>query len=997
MPKEVSNKKSEKNVKKNTPKKTLKQKTSNDMKKRRPNVKEEVRRYFKRIYDVTGVNPTKMVKGKDGKWQLKNEKIVRELLKKKFSHLDTSGVNKHNAAIFKEQFESPDKPLFERSLNPFGSAINRDVTNLINRFNEKHPFIIPREIKIAEKWNEDGTLTPGRTEYDYDDMNFDKYGGIQNNLRRYSVDMINDAFADTNDRDLEKLRLYIIDNIHKNNPKIDPNESEENIINKYKEHVIESINKVNPSVVNPNIGDYELYLIRRFNKNEFFNEENDIEKFKKAFIEGITNDKDPKSKGAAVDKFKSYIIERINNDDGLKELEKNNDYNEYIYQVYHNIILSDGDYAENLRRKAEVFKEYLIDSVKNDKFAVDDDPVENYREQSEYGIDRIVSTALNDKFRDDLHMLESYIEDKEYSDKTLNNITDKLSDILNILPWKQINGVIVDKSLRKDYHEIYPKIENYLHRGLSKYGRGNDKGDEISDIYDDYIYNIDEIANAYENTDDKDIGNITTTIKSIDAKGGLIDKIVKEATEAFENDYQTTRGTERKNIDTNMISNIIANGLDGVIDQVRNKTIRDVAAKILVNIKGEAESHGVNNLSSKAIKLISPNIADRMYHTDEFRNLFILAPSNELYNKTLSDAVSKNIDFLQRLSEDNHPENEEDEEDEPLLEGMIQQTLRRHRKRRDRSYEMLPPEEKANKMLKEAADKHQDVIENVMMDGKEKSESNEEYEHQDEEHQDDEKQLEVSESSESSTIESVNEKEEELPEEEEHQEDENIHNEMSTFGVPTSLENVKESVQPQRANFVGELEQRQTETPQSLEVSGNATDDDLNDGWSSDTNVDNPVVSQSPVGPPQSQLGAASLGVNSQPHDRNDLSTFELALNTISSRLIPAFQYAQSSTDTNNILGGIVSIFKELPNGMDDEIANRLSEAVGPDGKKLFESKEEAARFIAKMRALNGNRLSSIKGGGQKNAIQLNITNQVISNMPRKPFIVDTHPIPYQY
>ena len=132
------------------------------------------------------------------------------------------------------------------------------------------------------------------------------------------------------------------------------------------------------------------------------------------------------------------------------------------------------------------------------------------------------------------------------------------------------------------------------------------------------------------------------------------------------------------------------------------------------------------------------------------------------------------------------------------------------------------------------------------------------------------------------------------------------------------------------------------------------------------------------------------------PIDRNDPSTLLLGMNNITS-LIPALQYAQSSTDTNNILGGIVSIFKDLPNGMDDEIANRLSEAVGPDGKKLFESKEEAARFIAKMRALNGNRLSSIKGGGQKTGIQLNITNKVVSNMPRKPFIVDTHPIPYQY
>lgn len=982
MPKEVSNKKSEKNVKKNTPKNTLKRKASNDTKKRRPNVKEEVRRYFKRIYDVTGINPTKMVKTKDGKLEPKNIDIVRKLVHKKFSHLDSHGLNKHIKAIFNEQFESPNKPLFERSLNPFGSAINTDVKNLIGRFNKKYPFIVPREIKIAEKWNEDGTLTPGRTEYVYDDMNFDKYDGIRNNLRRYSVDMINDAFANTNDRDLEKLRLYIIDNIHKNNPKIDPNESEENIINKYKEHVIESINKVNPSVVNPNISDYSLYLIRRFNKKEFFNEEKDIEKFKKAFIEGITNDKDPKAKGADVDKFKSYIIERINNDDGLKELEKNNDYDEYIYQVYRTILFG-GDYGENLRRNAEVFKEYLIDCVKNDEFAVDDDPVENYREQSEYGIDRMVSKALNDKFRDDLHMLESYIEDKEYSDKTLDNITDKLSDILNILPWKQINGVIVDKSLRKDYHEIYPKIENYLHRGLNKYGRGNDKGDEIDDIYDEYLNKINDISNAYENTDDKDVGNITTTIKSIDAKGGLIDKIVKEATEAFENDNQTTRGTERKNIDTNMISNIIAKGLDGVIDQVRNKTIRDVAAKVLENIKGKAESHGVDKLSSKASKFISPNVANRTIYSDEFNTQYFVKPINTIVNESLADSVKKATDIVPQILKTNEDildkipninDIPDDDDDELLLKTIERKVERINRHRKNKSSEEHQNEEQP--------------IEN---------------EHKEEEHPEDgqeesleEEQEESFEASESSTIESVNE-EEELPEEEEHPEDENIPNEMTNLNVNTLTDMPKsgfaESAQRLLTNTELNILNRPEQQP--------SIDDEIHDSveqfkYELPDEENHLVVSEQPGLP--APLAADSTEVNVERHDRNDIGHITASLDAIQNG-IASLRYAQSSTDTNNILGSIVSIFKELPNTGDDEIANKLSEAVGPDGKKLFESKEEAARFIAKMRALNGNRLSSIKGGGsgQKTGIQLNITNKVVSNMPPKPFIVDTHPIPYQY
>ena len=162
------------------------------------------------------------------------------------------------------------------------------------------------------------------------------------------------------------------------------------------------------------------------------------------------------------------------------------------------------------------------------------------------------------------------------------------------------------------------------------------------------------------------------------------------------------------------------------------------------------------------------------------------------------------------------------------------------------------------------------------------------------------------------------------------------------------------------------------------------------------------IVEESSPGESSLALSASSEGAVAntalESHTRDDQSLIITALDRMSNA-IAALPLAQSSTDINNLLGGIVSIFKDLPNGGDDEIANRLSEAVGPDGKKLFESKEEAARFIAKMRALNSNRLSSIKGGGsgQKTGIQLNITNKVVSNVPRKPFIVDTHPIPYQY
>ena len=229
----------------------------------------------------------------------------------------------------------------------------------------------------------------------------------------------------------------------------------------------------------------------------------------------------------------------------------------------------------------------------------------------------------------------------------------------------------------------------------------------------------------------------------------------------------------------------------------------------------------------------------------------------------------------------------------------------------------------------------------------------------------------------------------ELPEEEERPENENIPNEMNdSFGTPSNIQTLNSVNVPSGfANGGGQLDfggltpyqspQQVIQSPEEEEENPLAI----------------PGISSSPA-----VVGAPSTSTELMRQDPNDIGHIGASLDAITNQ-IALMRYAQSATDTNNILGSIVSIFKELPNTGDDEIANKLSEAVGPDGKKLFESKEEAARFIAKMRALNGNRLSSINGGGsgQKTGIQLNITNKVVSNMPPKPFIVDTHPIPYQY
>lgn len=919
MPKEVSNKKSEKTTKKNT------QKT------RRPQVGKLVKRYVKRIYDVTGINPTKIVKGKDGKWELKNEKIVRKLVHNKFSHLDSHGLNKHLAAIFKEQFENQNKPVFKREFEPFGSNISNGISNLIERFNKNIPFIKPNIIKSERKYDSLGIPMPIEIKHDYNDMRFDKYSGIKNDVRRYAVDIVNEVFKGVNVERSENMRTNIIDAIHNIKLETDPNESKEDIENRYKEKVLSIINNTYPYLFTLNM---------------------------------------------------------------------------------------DGD-NDSVTNSLNDLKQKLIDRIKDDDFDVDDDPVENYREAVEYGIRRMMSNKLTDELLTELNDINRYIDEdknREYDEDTIDNIYQKLSHFSDNIGLKQIDGIVVDEILRNRYHEIIPKIDEYLLKAHNKYrGKNKRMADNIDFIYSKYLIENDAIYNARNNTPDKEIELIRDINKSFDDKGGLKYKIVEEAKNTFNELGQTTRKTDRKNIDHNMIANIIANKLDSMKD-VNIDTIREVAKDVLYGIKGKADSKISKSLADKTTDVIANNAVNRLFDVDEFRNSILYGPM-----KSMGKYV--NIEPINR-------------------------------------FEMLPPEERANKLLKESANKHQDVIENVMMDSKEEEDKNElndvgelsettirnvvgkildEIDNNElselsketienivdkvikqfnEEHQDEkqpienepsedgqeelleEEQEESFEASESSTIESVNE-EEELPEEEEHPEDENIPNEMTTLNnnmvtdVTTTLSEQIARGQPQQSQPPEKLEKLVSDDFQEYDI-----DDEIHDSVarfkpaSEDENpLDIPGLPSSPA-----VLGAPSTGTELMRHDPNDIEHIIASLNAIQNG-IASLRYAQSSTDTNNILGSIVSIFKELPNTGDDEIANKLSEAVGPDGKKLFESKEEAARFIAKMRALNGNRLSSIKGGGsgEKTGIQLNITNKVVSNMPPKPFIVDTHPIPYQY
>ena len=568
----------------------------NTTKTRRPKVGDLVEKYIKRIYNITGINPMKMVKGKDGKMTYKNINTVRKLVRKKFSHLDSHGLNKHIKAFYGDEKNQS----LTRKFEPFGSNITNDISNLIERFNTNVPFIKPNAIKLPRKYDDLGIPLPIEVKYDYDDMRFDKYSGIENDAKRYAVDIVNEVFKDARGEQPDKMRMNVIDSIHNIKLETDPNESREDIENRYKKDILRIVNNILP----------------------------------------------------------------------------------YLYT------LNMKDDVDAVKNQLNDLKQKLLDRIEKDDFDVDDDPIENYREAVEYGVGKMMSGKLTEDLKkdlDDIYTSIAFDEDREYSNKTIDDIYHKLQHFSENIALKQIDGIVVDRELRRDYHEVIPKIKKYLLEGIKKYIRNDDtKYNNMEYIYNTYLTEY-TISNAAENTDDKEVDLLRDINKPIDAKGGLRDQIVNEATTAFNDAGQTTRKTNRKNIDQNMIANIIANKLGGVND-VKMNTIKEVSKDVFEGIKGKNDQKGAKSLAVKTRDIMVNNIVDKLFDLDEFRNVIGHQPMNSMLKYV-------NIEPIDR-------------------------------------FEMIPPEEKANRLLKEATNRHQDVIENVMMDGKEESEDEEHQEYE---------------------------------------------------------------------------------------------------------------------------------------------------------------------------------------------------------------------------------------------------------------------------
>lgn len=580
-----------------------------------------------------------------------------------------------------------------------------------------------------------------------------------------------------------------------------------------------------------------------------------------------------------------------------------------------------------------------------------------------------------ERYINQLDYKKEYLDEKEADndiDGLLSTIHGAMENFNSIAKNNTLDGVIVYKDLRDKFITLYPLFkEKFNSLPINDEEYYNNHAETINKIKD-YIRNIDDLTSLEKNVNynPNDGRDYASDAKLIDT-----DTILRGMPIEY----------KEENLDD--IRKYVGKRLTAMT-HVRDDTYREVAEDIYRKIKGDKYNH---HQPKKAIESFKEETEKNIKINEE-----LIKKNNKLYNKLYNK--SKRFPSLGEFENESYGFNsnpmkpleiivDEDFSDAVAkaispkfldeVFGEMSNDFPLEHSEEEHQDEELPKDNEVSDGLtvNELAESLKETVDEI----KENEDIENEYPEDGQEESSEEEQEESFEASESSTIESVNE-EEEHPEKEELPEDENIPNEMSTvIEIPDNIETINSVNIPSGFANVGEL------PPISQPV---GVDIPLEE---------NPLVTQEQPGLPVPSA-EASTGTEVMRQDPNDIGHITASLDAIQNG-IASLRYAQSSTDTNNILGSIVSIFKELPNTGDDEIANKLSEAVGPDGKKLFESKEEAARFIAKMRALNGNRLSSIKGGGsgQKTGIQLNITNKVVSNMPPKPFIVDTHPIPYQY
>lgn len=128
---------------------------------------------------------------------------------------------------------------------------------------------------------------------------------------------------------------------------------------------------------------------------------------------------------------------------------------------------------------------------------------------------------------------------------------------------------------------------------------------------------------------------------------------------------------------------------------------------------------------------------------------------------------------------------------------------------------------------------------------------------------------------------------------------------------------------------------------------------------------------------------------------------------TVIKNMIPAYEKTNTIQEQNGFINALSGTIKNLAKDQDVEAAEYMSMLKDSNGTKLFENREEAMRFISRirgaggLRALSRRELYNLRRKKNRRAIFLNTVNKTlppeeITKVDGR-YYVDKHPLPYLF
>lgn len=154
-------------------------------------------------------------------------------------------------------------------------------------------------------------------------------------------------------------------------------------------------------------------------------------------------------------------------------------------------------------------------------------------------------------------------------------------------------------------------------------------------------------------------------------------------------------------------------------------------------------------------------------------------------------------------------------------------------------------------------------------------------------------------------------------------------------------------------------------------------------------------------------LDTINLGaIQALPVEQPDLTKPSVAAEAIGS-MVSEYGGTKTIQEQNNFIENLTGMLKNLAKDQDVQAAEYMSMMKDANGTKLFENREEAMRFISRIRGLGGyKRLSrrelyNLRRKKNHRAIFLNTVNKTlppeeITKIDGR-YYVDTHPLPYLF